>query len=633
MELISNTEDTLRILSEKLSSVPRIGLDFETTSSHPHPDAPLHHDKLEVVGYGIGFPNGDKTYVPLAHHEGLYSSKNADRNLAIPILKSLLGDHSKEIWAHNAKFETIVARSMQIDVQAKMRCSLLAQHLLNKSLDKGRGLKLKPAVKKYLKYTMKEYENILPKKGRAHEVSVKKMALYCTDDAFYCLKLGELWMPEIKEWGLEKLFIELECQFMHVLVHMREVGFAIDENVLINLNSQFNEILEECSRGFIKVVGEYTPSGEPISISSNVQVSSQLYDTLKWWPAESLGFRRGKSGNYSVDKKHLERLNSVLKEGTKAFSALRYKQQYNQFATLNSTFTLPLVESAKLWSDGRLRCDFNQAGTPTGRLSSSGPNFQNIPKQGDGYKIREAFVPSEGNTLVVCDYSQAELRMMAHLSCDKALLDAYNKEGIDVHSQTSTACGCTRHQAKIINFGLIYGEGEKTLAAELKSSLREAKLFYSKFFGLYKGVKKYHADIEQYCVDNGYVRTVTGRRRYFPDITSKNEYRRGEALRACFNTPVQGSVGEIMKIAMRNLYFDWKNRGIIFDYYTNKGKAKIVSMVHDELICDVPEDFAMEAAADIKRHMENAVKLRVPMIAEPGIGKNWIEGKGNIVQI
>jgi DNA polymerase-1 len=642
MKILSYTEGDLREVAEKLAATPVFGLDFETTSGYPHEDAPLHHDKLIVTGYGFGFPDGEKTYVPLAH----IGDKLADKQVALSLLEKVLTDKDKEVWAHNAKFEMMVSRTLGIEMNGSVRDSMLAQHLLGKKLKGGKGLKLKPAAQKYLKHKMKELDDVLPPGGRAHEVPSGRMASYCADDALQCLRLGELWVPELKEQGLLKIFEELECPFIDVLVHMREVGFALDNEILLGLHEEFSAREKKFSDEFIGVVGSYTGKPKdkqkglwtdeypPISISSSSQVSQQLYDILKWWPADALGFKRGKSGNYSVDRAHLEKVSTKLKKDSPGWKALQLKRGYNDLATLNSTFTTSLADKSVLWEDKRLRCDFNQTGTPTGRLSSSKPNFQNIPaRTEDGRKIREAFISEPGWDLVVTDYDQAELRMMAHCSRDEALLRAYAGNNTDVHTQTAEACGCDRNLAKTINFGIIYGMQENTLASRLKVAVRTAKQFHAKYFALYRGVKRYHEEIEKYCLDNGYVKTIIGRIRKLPEIYAKNKYRQGEALRAAFNTPIQGSVGDVMKIAMRNLVRDWKERGILYDYYTKEGKVKIVSQVHDEIICETKKEFSMEAAADVKRHMENAAKLRVPMLAEPGLGSNWMEAKKNTIEI
>jgi DNA polymerase-1 len=262
--------------------------------------------------------------------------------------------------------------------------------------------------------------------------------------------------------------------------------------------------------------------------------------------------------------------------------------------------------------------------------NSSDPNLQNIPTRSEeGNRIRNAFISEPGWVLIVSDYSQADLVMMAHLSQDYMLLKAYN-EHLDLHQQTADNCGCDRPTGKTINLGLIYEMGVKTLQHNLTSikdgkiiSREEATRLWEAWHRTYPMVSKYHTKMHEFAEKHGYVRTITGRIRLIPNIKSKEAGKRIYAQHEASNTPDQGSVADVIMLATRNLFYEWKSRGILFDYWTGKGDVKILSQVHDELIIEAKEEIAEEAALDVQRHMEKAVILRAPMTAIPGIGKNW----------
>lgn len=502
---------------------------------------------------------------------------------------------------------------------------MIAQFMLGKGLPGKDGLKLKPSVRKYLKHKMQTFEEVVPPGTRSHEVTGKRMSPYASDDALQCLRLGEFFRPYMEDYRIWKPFVDLECEFVPVLVQMQEAGIKIDPDHLEQLHGQFSSEIKDISVQFAELVGISELTGRPVEISSSAQVSSRLYEELGWWP--TAGLTKGKSGRYSVNKEILKDIKPRLKKGTLGYQALDLKLQYSAIATLVSTFTLTLVKHASIWQDGRLHPEFIQTRAATGRLASSKPNGQNIPKKGKGIIIRKGFISEEGWKLGVADYSQADLRMMAHLSKDANLVQAY-LDNRDIHTETAKACGCSRDDAKAINFGLIYELQEKGLANQLGCSVSKARAFIKNYFANYPGVRKYQDTCHKYAEEYGYIRTITGRIRFLPDIYSKNWGKKARAMREASNTPDQGSVADVIKIAMRNLYRDWRDRGVLFDYRNpESGKAKILSQVHDEIICELRDDFAEEGAEDITRHLENAVQLRVPMVAETGLGLNWLEAK------
>ncbi len=606
MKILTNTLEDLQILREKLSVNSTIGLDYETTSGHPNPNAPLQHDKVIIAGYGFAFPDGDSTYVPLKHE-----NENAPLDEAWQLLQDTIEDPTKVIWCHNIKFEMMVSRAAEFETKATFYCTYLAGWLLNLKQFGKNGLKLKPMVQKYLDHKMISWEEVVPYSMRVHEVAPDVVAPYCADDALQCLRLADWMIPQLHEQELWRVFSELECPFAEVLVHMNEVGFKIDSKRLMELHDEFQLTEDRIAIEFRELCG--------VSVGSSQQVAKAMFFEKKWWPVE--GVKVGKSGIPSVDKGVREKLMQRVKKGTDGYKALELKNEHARVSKLNSTYTHKLVRFADQFADKRLRCEFNQAGTDTGRLSSSKPNGQNIPSRGQGVIIRDAFICEDDWTLCVADYSGADLVMMAHLSRDKRMIDVFVNQR-DLHQETADSCGVDRFTGKTCNLGLIYEMKAGTLAKNLDISEARASIIWQNWHKTYPGVNKYIERMHRFAIEHGYVRTITGRRRWLPDVHSSG-YKQVLALHAASNTPDQGSVSDVIKIAMRNLLRLWKKKGVLYNVHTGEGKAKILSQVHDEIIAELREDFKEEGMDDIQRCMEDAVELRAPMRAEPGLGENW----------
>jgi DNA polymerase-1 len=616
MSRVVNRIDDLSKLIDKVKESDIVAIDFETSAFSADKDAALQHDKIEVVGFSICFDDEDCAYVPLMHTDGI----NANRTQARALLSEICENKDLEVYAHNHKFEYTVFRTMGFQPKYKIRDTMAMQWLVGKTIPGAGGLKLKAAVKEFLGHTMTTFEEVTHSYSSAFRVPIDTMAKYCCDDSLQCLRLAKLFLPEIEEYQLKKVYEDLEMPFLPVLVHMKECGFAIDKTYLNNLYAEFNEEREDIRQKFFELT--------KVSIASSKQISAKLYDELKWWPCE--GFVRGKSGSFSCDADHLEVVTSKMKPSTPGLEAVLLKSRYQTLDKLAGTYTKPLVAQASIYSDGRVRGDFHQFGTVTSRLASANPNLQNIPTRTiDGNRIRNAFVSEPGWSLIVSDYSQADLVMMAHLSQDPMLLKAYN-EHLDLHQQTADNCGCDRSTGKTINLGLIYEMGVRTLQGNLTSikdnkivSKEEAVRLWEAWHRTYPFVAKYHKKMHAFAEKHGYVRTITGRIRLLPNILSKEIGKRIFSQHAASNSPDQGSVADTIKIATRNLFYEWKNKGILYDYWTKQGHAKIISQVHDELIIEAKDEFAEELAVDVQRHMEHAVSLRAPMTAIPGIGKTW----------
>jgi DNA polymerase I len=612
MEILTTSHQHLSLLREKVASCKKFGTDIEATSFYPYEDAALSHDLLKVVGVGFGFPDNSKTYIPLAHTDGPYVDSEVMETLV-----AIFSDPENEVWAHNMKYEIQALRTIGIEIAGPIYCSMLAQYTLSKGLPGKDRHRLKPAVRHYLKHQMLEWSDVVPPDVMAHEIPPLTIAPYCSDDALQCLKLGELWVPEMVKTGTYKAFKHMECEFAKVLAHMRECGMAIDRDSLLDTNEKLKVEETRLASKFRDMVG--------VDPSKNQQVSKRLFEELRWWPIFD-GLKRGGNDVYPINKDIRKFLKKILPKDSKGIEVIDLLEAYSQTAKLRSTYTHTLVERADRSVDGRLRCEFNQTVTATGRLSSSKPNVQNIPSSGPGLELRKAFIAEPGWLLVDADYSQADLRMMAHLSMDPFLMQAYI-DGKDLHQQTADACNCSRKTGKVLNLGTIYEMQPETFARNLGISVAEATILWSNWHLTYPRVKEYQEFMHRFVAANGFVKTITGRRRYINNANSKKMGLRLAAFREASNTPDQGSVADILKIASRNLFKDWADRKVLFDYWTGRGSAKIISQVHDEIICEVKDDFVEEAMADIKRHLENAVTLRVPLKADIDNGPNWYEAK------
>ena len=502
---------------------------------------------------------------------------------------------------------------------------MIAQWLLGLTLPGAGGLKLKPAVKKFLKHDMITWEEVVPAKCRSHQILPDTMAPYCADDALQCLLLGQKFFAEMEELQLTKAFLSLEMPFTDVLIHMEEVGFKVDAKYLQELYLEFKKILDSISLKF----GSLQINGKELelAINSDMSISEKMIDDLKLWPIPS-SFERSKSGLYSIDADHRKAIRGLLEAQEEAglgLEVLDLKDEYQALNTITNTFTHAIAAKCSRYRDGRLRTNWKQTKADTGRLASSDPNFQNIPMRSEvGRRIRKAFTCQEGWELYDADYSGADLRMMAHLSKDPKMMDVFLNDR-DLHQESADSCNCDRFTGKTLNLGLTYEMTEWKASKLLGCSVEQARVVCERWHATYPEVRRYHRRMHHYADKHGFVRTITGRIRIIDGINSKNPRIRRNAERAASNSPDQGSVADVIKIAMRNLIKEWKERGVLFDWYTGEGKAKLVSQIHDELIVELRDDFKEEGAADVKRCMENAVKLRVPMKVDGGFGKNWLE--------
>jgi DNA polymerase-1 len=430
---------------------------------------------------------------------------------------------------------------------------------------------------------------------------------YAAEDADITFQLKQILEKEINENGLANLFYEIEMPLMRVLSEIERNGVRIDTNAL----SQSSEILTEEMLALEKEIRDI--AGYDFNVSSPAQVGEILFDRLKLDDKA----KKTKTGQYSTSEDVLEKIRSKHPIIGKILD-------YRGLKKLLSTYidALPLLVNSKT---GKVHTSFNQTVTSTGRLSSTNPNLQNIPiRDAQGKEIRKAFIPDAGCVFLSADYSQIELRIMAHLSNDANMLEAFNS-GLDIHTATAAkiykipideVSSDMRRKAKTANFGIIYGISTFGLAERLNIPRGEAKELIEGYFATYPDVKRYMDEAIRKAKEAGYVETIFGRKRFLADINSQNSIVRGYAERNAINAPIQGSAADIIKIAMVNIQALLRKENL---------QTKMTMQVHDELNFSVPENEIEQAKKVVVQEMENAIKLHVPLIADCGVGTNWLE--------
>ncbi len=609
MRSVIQTKKQLEKLQERLATEKILAFDTETTG--------LEYDR-EMVGFSVACSDTEGWYVPVGHIDLVADNVRMDR--AEAFLASLFMDPERTLYIHNAKFDLKTVRNHGIDpdeVQATIIDTMVMAHVIAPSQRKS----LKILVKNKLKYEMREYKSLsMGKKGdpdRLRKIPVAEMAPYAIDDVIKLFELAKVLEAELADMGEEtvNVFKTLEMPMVYVIEEMEENGFLLDHDYLHISAENMAEEME-------KLKGEISDSigGLEVNIGSSKWLSDTFIDKLHWWTVPK-DTERGKNGHYSTAAGWLKEWAAGKYKGTTK-SGIRVAKQllrYRSLAKLLSTYTVSLIDLCD--SNGRLHASFNQTGTVTGRFSSSDPNLQNIPRSSsDLPSIRQAFIAREGFVIVAVDYSQIELRLMAHFSQDETMLDVYENNG-DIHQTTADACGSSRQDAKSINFGLIYGMGPHALAGQIGKSVGAAQKFHAKYFQKYVGVREYQERVKRIATRHGYTTTLIGRRRYLPGLNSDDWKERGPAERMAVNTKIQGSAADLIKIAMRNIHRQFKQRGWF------RQDAFMLSQIHDELLFEVREDMVDEVCQVIREELESCVKLKVPLLAEPGHGPTWEDAK------
>jgi DNA polymerase-1 len=518
-------------------------------------------------------------------------------------LKPILEASELAKTAHNSKYDLTVLAEYGVAVNNLTFDTMLAAYLLG---EKSLGLKALAFGRLGIEMTpITELIGSGAKQLSMSQVEINKAADYACADADMTLRLTELLTPELHQQGLWTLFADVELPLVPVLISMEREGIALDIDLLRSMAHRLGEQL-------LKLEAEiYNWVGHQFNINSTQQLGSVLFQELKLPPV-----RKTKSG-YSTGASTLEELRGI-------HPIIEFILEYRQLAKLKSTYidALPALLNPKT---GRVHTNFNQARTTTGRLSSSEPNLQNIPVRGElGKEIRQAFIAPASSCLLAGDYSQIDLRVLAHLSQDRNLVDAFLKDE-DIHAATaarlfgidaSQVTPDMRRLAKTVNFGVIYGMSDYGLEQATELSRDEATQFITSYFAQHPGVKQYLEATKQQARDKGYVQTLLGRRRYILEINSSNRQVREAAERMAINMPVQGTSADIIKVAMINLYREMQKKRL---------KSKMLLQVHDELIFEVPQDEVAEMRQLITETMSSAVKLSVPVKVDIKTGHNWGE--------
>lgn len=587
-----DTEDKRRDLIQKLLTAKILSLDTETTGTDPI--------VAELVGMSFSYKENEAFYVPVpANREEAQKIVNEFR----PVFEK---EDSLKV-GQNIKYDMLVLQNYGVEVKGKMFDTMVAHYVLQPELRHGMDY----LAEIYLKYETIKIEELIGSKGKnqgnMRDLKPEQVYEYACEDADVTLKLKNILEEELKKNGIEDLFYEIEMPLVPVLASMERNGVRVDVEALRQSSEHFTARMNEIEKEI------YMLAGMEFNISSPKQVGEVLFDKLLL----NEKAKKTKSGQYSTSEEVLENLRSRHPVVGKIL-------EHRGLKKLLSTYidALPqLINPAT----GKIHTSFNQTVTATGRLSSSNPNLQNIPiRDEDGKEIRKAFIPDDGCEFFSADYSQIELRIMAHLSEDKNMIDAF-LSGYDIHAATAAKVykidihDVTREQrskAKTANFGIIYGISVFGLAERMNVDRREAKELIDGYFETYPKVKEYMDKSIQVAREHGYVETIFHRKRYLADINSRNAIVRGYAERNAINAPIQGSAADIIKVAMIRIYERFKKENI---------QAKMILQVHDELNFSVPAAEREYVEQIVIEEMERAYLMHVPLKADCGWGKNWLE--------
>ena len=590
------TEADLNRWVEKLKQAKLFALDTETDN--------LDYMAANLVGISFALENGEAAYLPL-QLDYLGAPKTLEKTTALTLLKPILENPSIQKVGQNFKYDLTIFARNGIDVQGVAFDTMLESYVLNST---GRH-NMDDLAKRYLGHQTISFEEIAGKGKNQltfNQIPLEQAAEYAAEDADVTMKLQQvLWEKLSKEPTLEKLFKEMELPLLGVLSRMERRGVLIDSDALFLQSNEIANRLSELEEQ------AYVLAGQPFNLASTKQLQEILFDKLGL-PV----IQKTPKGAPSTNEEVLEEL---------AFSHELPKVlvEHRGLSKLKSTYTDKLPQMVNPQT-GRVHTSYHQAVTATGRLSSSDPNLQNIPiRNEEGRRIRQAFIAREGFTVVAADYSQIELRIMAHLSQDQGLINAFT-QGKDIHRSTAAeifgvaldeVTSEQRRNAKAINFGLIYGMSAFGLSRQLGIGRADAQSYMDLYFKRYPGVQTFMHDIREKAKAQGYVETLLGRRLYLPDINSSNGMRRKAAERVAINAPMQGTAADIIKRAMIQL--DQKLQ--------NDPDIAMIMQVHDELVFEVRSEKVAFYSDLIKTQMESAADLVVPLIVDVGQGTNWDE--------
>lgn len=591
-------DKALKILLHELKSSEVFSVDLETTAKNPM--------RASIVGISFACRPNEAVYIPL-RHTGTEAGTQMDPEQTLAELKPLLENPHLAKVGQNIKYDWIVLKRSGIELKGVIFDTMVASYLLNPT---RRAHNLESIAGEYLDHIMISYKEVT--RGRKgdkgfEEVLIKDAIPYACEDADITLMAYKLLNSGLQEAGLNSLFTEVEMPLVQVLVDMEMSGVCVDRACLESISEDFGRQLQQMEQRI------YAVSGEEFNIKSHQQLGHILFEKLKL----TVKKKTKKKTGYSTD---VEVLTALSQEHELPALIL----QYRSLAKLKSTYTDALVNLIHPETN-RVHTSYNQTVTATGRLSSSEPNLQNIPvRTEEGRKVRAAFVPQKGWTMLSADYSQIELRLLAHYSNDPILVEAFH-ENQDIHTRTATEIFQLfpsmitpemRRQAKVINFGIIYGMGPFRLSKELGISQKMAKTFIEHYFDTYRGVKRFIDETIEEARKTGKVTTLLGRHRSLPDILSSNRTAREFAERTAVNTPLQGTAADLIKLAMIRIHHALIRENL---------KSKMLLQVHDELVFEVPPEEIDPVVRFVTEIMESAYPLRVPLKVDIKAGQNWAE--------
>lgn len=595
--IIVDTPDGLKRLQADLEAAPVIAFDTETTSTDPM--------RADLVGISLSVRPGQGYYIPLGHAD---AEKQLSVKQVLEALRPTLTDPGKPKAGHNLKYDALVLAQAGLMVSPLSFDTMIAEFLVQPD---NYNLGLKDTARKYLGVAMTHIEDLIGK-GKNQismdRVQVAQAAPYAAADAEVSLQLIPLLKTRLEEAGALRLFDEIEMPLVPVLASMEQAGVALDVKFLEEMAVDLKKRLGDIETSI------YEQVGYRFNLNSTQQLSKALFDTLKIEPPDRR--KKTSSGHFSTSADVLE---GIRKDHPVVSTILDYRE----LAKLKSTYvdTLPQQVNPRT---GRVHTSYNQTGSVTGRLASSDPNLQNIPTRTDtGRLVRNAFVAGDGKQLLAVDYSQIELRIVAHMAEDEAMLAAF-RAGQDIHAATAAAIQGVpldkvtkdqRRRAKAVNFGLIYGMSAFGLSRSTDLTLGEAENFVKAYFEQFPGVKRYLDGTRKLAAQQGYVETMLGRRRYFPNLKNPvNQALRAREEREAINAPIQGTAADIMKIAMVHLQPALAKAGLA---------SRMLLQVHDELVLEVPTGERDQTIKVVREVMENAYPLSIPLLTEARWGHNW----------
>ena len=585
--------EELKLLVEKMMKQEIVAFDTETEG--------LNALETDIVGISFSWQKGIGYYLPIKNNKSVHEK-------SFEILKPFFESTEIIKVGHNIKFDIQVLHKYNVKVSSPIYDTMVAHYLINPDMRHN----LDTLSESYLNYSPISIESLIGKKGKnqisMRDVSIDKITDYASEDADITLQLKSIFDKEIEVNNLGKIFYDIEIPMINVLSEMETEGIKIDTSYLEKLDKEFEEDLEKLKKEIFK------KSGEEFNLNSPKQLGEILFDKLKLVSKP----KKTKTGQYSTSEEVL----SSLANDHKIIEDIL---EWRSLDKLQNTYVKSLPNEVSSLTN-RVHSSFNQTVTTTGRLSSNNPNLQNIPiRTANGQKIRRAFIPRGSDyILMAADYSQIELRVIASMSNEENMIDAFVNNQ-DIHTMTASKIynvdpeNVTREQrgnAKTVNFGIIYGVSAFGLSQQTDLNRSESKVMIDNYFLNYPGLKKYMSDQIDFARNNGYVETIMGRRRYLQNINSQNNMLRSGAERNAINAPIQGSAADIIKIAMININSELKKQSL---------KSKMLLQVHDELVFDVHKSEKDQIKDIVKTTMESAVKLKVPLKIDLEFGKNWLE--------